>query len=135
MAFVDLPTLAFSRAVLDVGGKAGLCQDFHGLVKKLRGQVSAVLPNNGLQFRINSEGPECREISQRLEDFSLQFPREIHFTLCPIVEADPDDVIADLSCFSDMKDHGDHSKGSIGFWNRGDRSSISLYLWIGFGKG
>ena len=65
----------------------------HVLIKKLRGQVCAVVPYDGLEFRIDPETFEDFLVPQWTKDLTLEFGFEIYFAFSAVVEPKPDDII------------------------------------------
>jgi hypothetical protein len=75
----------------------GLGGDSNGRAQELRREVRAIWPDKGPKLRMHLELAKEVQISQWLEDWAMNLVREIHFTLDPIVEAKPDDIVMNVT--------------------------------------
>jgi hypothetical protein len=82
-----------------------LGQNLHLAVKELRSHIGPVVPNECLHVRIDVELPETIDILQRLEDLALQFVSEIDLAFGPVVESEPDQIVAKILGFAYVEDH------------------------------
>src|ERR1700682_2945030 len=84
----------------------------HLVVKKLRGEVSAVWPLRGSGVGVNTQPGEEAVIAQRFEYRSVKLFGEIDFAFGSILEPKPDGVTTNVTGSSDV-DHI-HSNGGMG---------------------
>jgi hypothetical protein len=100
-----------------------LRRHLHLRVQKLRRQVRAVFPHYRLEFGIDAKLPKASDILQWCEDFPRKLIPQIDISRRAIVEADPDYMVVQILCLTNVQEHSNHSKGGISF--NGRRCSAS----------
>lgn len=73
-----------------------LRQHLHILVEKLRCEVGAVFPDNGVDFWIDRELLDCLLVPEGAEDVALKFVTEVDFALGAVVELQPQHVVVQV---------------------------------------
>jgi hypothetical protein len=91
----------------------GLGGNSQGRAEKLRGEISAVRPNDRAQFGMNRETAEDIDIPQRLKHRAVEFAQEVNLTFGAIAEPKPDRMAGNVTTLNDVWQHGFHSKGSM----------------------
>jgi hypothetical protein len=98
----------------------------NSLAAELGGEVGAIRPYEGPEFRTNGESPKEILLLQRFEDLTVEFRAQINVTFRTVGEAETDLVLAQLFCVHHPRYHFDYSSGDICLAGRPDWPIPSL---------
>jgi hypothetical protein len=58
-----------------------------------------------VEFGVKLKTAEGVDLSERFENRSPQFIFEVNFTMDPIIELQPDDMVVDVACLDNARKH------------------------------
>ena len=66
-------------------------------MQKLRREICSVWPDDRVEFGVQANGAKSREVAKWFKHRTVKFAAQVDFTSEAIAEAEPDDVVSNVS--------------------------------------